>query len=190
MSVAGLIQLYGYPALALGTFLEGETVLFIAGVAASHGQLALSDVIAVATLASLAGDQLYFYLGRWYGDRLLCRFPSLRPRTERVLAYLEHHHVSLILSVRFLYGLRIAGPLALGMSSVPGVRYLCLNALGALVWASLVASLGYGLGHTLGHLFGLLRHDERLLLAMLLIAALLWGWLRRGLRRIGEGGAD
>lgn len=83
-----------------------------------------------------------------------------------------------------LYGYPV---LALGMGSVPGVRYLCLN---ALVWASLVASLGYGLGYTLGHLSGLLRHDERLLLAMLLIAALLWGWLRYGLRRIGEGGAD
>ena len=81
VNVPELIQHYGYLAVAVGTFLEGETVLLLAGAAASRGHLALPTVIGVATLASFAGDQLFFLLGRRHGSRLLARWPSLHART-------------------------------------------------------------------------------------------------------------
>ena len=73
MNIPDLIQSYGYYAVAVGTFLEGETVLLLAGAAASSSHLAMPWVIAVATVASFAGDQLFFYLGRAYGPALLQR---------------------------------------------------------------------------------------------------------------------
>lgn len=176
MSIAELIQHYGYAAVIVGTFLEGETVLLLAGAAASHGHLSLLLVMACAALASFVGDQFFFFIGRRYGSALLDRFTFLRPRIERAKLMIDRYHAPLILSIRFLYGIRIAGPIALGMSDVHWSRFLILNSLGAVVWSMLVAGLGYGAGNVLSHLFMQVDADELWSLAVLLAAAALW-WL-------------
>ncbi|MFZ1201027.1 MAG: hypothetical protein WAO07_12740 [Desulfobacterales bacterium] len=48
MDLKSLIENYGYVAIFIGTFLEGETVLVLAGLAAHQGYLLLSGVIFVA----------------------------------------------------------------------------------------------------------------------------------------------
>ncbi len=176
MDIADLIQNYGYLAVAAGTFLEGETILFMAGAAAYRGHLALPTVMLVGTLASFFGDQLYFYAGRRYGTVLLERFPSMQSRAARAKALLERHHLPLILSIRFLYGLRIAGPFAIGMSGVPWFRFFILNLMGALVWAMVIAGAGYGFGQALAYLLRGFDNDEAWALAALLLSGLLW-WL-------------
>lgn len=176
MTIADLIQSYGYLAVAVGTFLEGETVLILAGAAAGGGHLSMPMVIAVATVASFAGDQLFFHVGRKYGNQLLERFPSLQSRTARARALLERHHTPVILSIRFLYGLRIAGPIAIGMSGVAWPRFLALNLAGAIVWAWAIASVGYWSGHALAYLLGAIDADELWGLALLFLVGVLW-WL-------------
>ena len=176
MNVAEWVQSYGYAAVAAGTFLEGESVLLVAGAAAARGHLALPVVIAIAAFASFLGDQLYFWVGRRYGTALLTRYPSLQPRAARVNGLLERHHLLVILSIRFLYGLRVAGPIALGMSSVSWLQFLLLNGLAALLWALIIASLGYGTGHALVHLLKAVDADELWGLALLLVVGLVW-WL-------------
>ena len=50
-------------AVILGTFLEGETILVLAGLAAHQGYLSLSGIILAAFAGSLCGDQLFFFWG-------------------------------------------------------------------------------------------------------------------------------
>lgn len=176
MTLAEFIQHYGYFAVAVGTFLEGETVLLLAGAAASRGHLSLPIVIVLATLASFAGDQLFFFLGHHYGSRLLERFPSLAAHAARTRALLARHHAPLILSIRFLYGLRVAGPIAIGMSGVAWPRFLALNLLGAIVWACAVAAVGFGSGHALAGLLRAIGADAAWELAALALAVAA-GWL-------------
>ncbi|HDR9125728.1 TPA: DedA family protein [Burkholderia vietnamiensis] len=191
MNIPELIQNYGYAAVAVGTFLEGETVLLLAGAAASRGHLAMPWVIAVATVASFAGDQLFFYLGRAYGPALLQRFPKLGAGTARARVLLERHNTPVILSVRFLYGLRIAGPLTIGMSGVGWLRFFVLNLIGAVVWACAIAALGYGTGQALASVLGTIDADEIWTIGALLAASALAWWLARvraaQVRRLGEG---
>jgi len=179
MDVATAIQSYGYAAVAVGTLLEGESVLLAAGAAASRGYLSLPNVIALATLGGFLGDQTGFAIGRRYGVALLNRLPSLAPRAERVGALLERHHVPLILGVRFMYGLRIAGPIAIGMSGVQWSRFMLLNLLGALIWATLIASIGYGLGAGLRTVLGDFDADEWWLVAAVLLPPVIWLLARR-----------
>ncbi|MEO7104823.1 MAG: DedA family protein [Rhodoferax sp.] len=178
MNISEWVQSYGYVAVAVGTFLEGESVLLIAGAAASRGHLALSLVVAIAALASFLGDQMYFLLGRRYGTALLARYPSLQPRAARVNGLLDRYHLPLILSIRFLYGLRIVGPMAIGMSNVSWPRYLLLNGLGALLWATLIACAGFGASHALIHMLKAVDADELWGLLVLLILGLMWWFLR------------
>jgi membrane protein DedA with SNARE-associated domain len=50
------ISRYGYLAVFLGTFLEGDTTLVLAGFTAHRGYLGLPQVIAAACAGTLAGQ--------------------------------------------------------------------------------------------------------------------------------------
>lgn len=189
MTVAQLIESYGYLAVAVGAFLEGETVVFVAGAAAARGHLWLPAVVAAAAAGGFVGDQFYFLLGRRWGARLLARFAWLRSGTARARALLERHHTPLILSIRFLYGLRIAGPLAFGMSSVAWRRFAALNLIGAVAWALAITGIGYGFAHLLVLALGHVRPEELWLLLVLLAGGVLAGlaaWYRRTARARAE----
>ena len=181
MDIAHLIQTYGYAAVALGSFLEGEAVLLAGSLAAYHGHLALPVVMAIAALASFLGDLPYFFAGRRYGPPVLQRFPSLQCRKARLESLVQRHHVPLVLCLRFLYGMRIAGLLALGMSKMSALRFLLLDFLGALVWSGVVCAAGYGAGGLFRRVFdkGATPGQLTLFAAVLAGTVLLWIACRR-----------
>ena len=148
-TLPGLISDYGYFAVFVGTLLEGEAILMLAAYAAHQDYLSLPLVIVVAFFGATLGDQFFFLLGRRYGTRLLERFPTLRERAARVDRLLLRYHGGVIIGIRFAYGLRIAGPITIGMSTLPASRFFFFNAVGALIWAPLIAGVGYLFGHTM-----------------------------------------
>jgi membrane protein DedA with SNARE-associated domain len=165
MNLQGLVTDYGYAAVFVGTFLEGETILALAGMAAHSGMLSLEWVIALAAVGGTLGDQAYFFIGRRYGDRLLARFPSFQARAERVHRLIERYHAPCIVLVRFMYGLRIAGPIVIGMTRVRAFRFVLFNASGATLWATLVAGAGYLFGEAVEYALDLAGHYQALALA-------------------------
>lgn len=179
-----LVAVYGYAAVLLGTFLEGETVLVIAGFAAHRGYLALPWVMIWAFTGTFFGDQLYFVLGRRYGAVLLGRHPRWQRRVERVRTLLSRYHVPFILSFRFLYGLRTVSPFAIGLSSVSWSRYFLLDAAGAVLWVVTFATVGYGLGEAAQSLLGDLKHYELgIFVAIAMLGAVVWALQVRRRRR-------
>jgi membrane protein DedA with SNARE-associated domain len=141
-----LIREYGYLAILIVTFFEGESIVILAGIAASLGQLTCGGIIACALLGSIGGDQLWYYVGRRWGTRVIASRPSWQRRAEKVYATLKHHETWLMLTFRFYYGLRSVTPFAIGAARVPRLRFLVLNASGAVVWALCFTYAGYFLG--------------------------------------------
>jgi membrane protein DedA with SNARE-associated domain len=175
LSLAELLDSYGYVALVAGTFLEGETVLVLAGFAAHRGYLSLPWVMLAGFAGSFLGDQLYFYLGRRKGEAFLRRRVTWAPKLERVQGLIERHHLLFILGFRFLYGLRTVSPFAIGMSDVPTRRYVVLNLIGAAVWAAAVAYLGYYLGEAAEALLEQVRRYELgIFAAIAALGMILW----------------
>lgn len=185
MSLEALIQTYGYPAVALGTFLEGEVVLLMGGFLAFSGYLSFQGVFIAALVGTLVGDQLYFFLGRRYGNGLLVRRPRWRKRAERVYTLLDRHYIWVVLGARFVYGMRIVTPWVLGMSRVPTLHFLLLNLVGATIWALVIAGAGYFFGATLEWLLGEIRRLELAILAVMALAGL-GVWLFHQWRSRGE----
>jgi membrane protein DedA with SNARE-associated domain len=169
------IASYGYAAVALGTFLEGETILVIAGFLAHRGYLGFPGVIAAAFVGTLAGDQLFFLLGRRGGPPALAKHPKWEGRVDRVRRLLRAHEAAVILGFRFLYGFRTVTPFLLGASGVSPLRFVPLNAAGAAIWALGIGGLGYLLGQTLEILLVDLKRFEVAILGVIAAAgAVLW----------------
>jgi membrane protein DedA with SNARE-associated domain len=177
-----LIETYGYWAVLIGTFLEGETILVLAGFAAHQGYLQLPGVMLAACIGSLAGDQLLFYLGRRHSDFVLRRRPAWKQRFTKVEQKLMRHRNLFLISFRFLYGLRTVTPFMVGMSSVPTLVFVFLNAFSALLWAVAIGSGGYLFGRALELVLGKIKSYEIIVGAGLALAGLLI-WLIHGIRR-------
>lgn len=61
-----LITRWGHLGIAVGTFFEGETVLFMGGALAHKGLLKFPQVVLAAFVGSLLGDQFWFFsAGAW-----------------------------------------------------------------------------------------------------------------------------
>ena len=175
MTLEHAIDSYGYFALVVGTFLEGETILVMGGLAAKLGYLKLPWVIVSAFVGTLCGDQLFFFLGRYRGPWILRRFPAWEGRVDKVHGFLDRHRIPIIIGFRFVYGFRTITPFVLGMSRVPIIQFVALNILGAALWASFIGSLGYAFGEGVELILGDIRHYEKETLAAVLLAGIsLW----------------
>jgi membrane protein DedA with SNARE-associated domain len=178
--ISSFVISYGYLAVFAGTLLEGETILIAAGFAAHGGLLEWPLVVLVATAGGTLGDQLAFMLGRWKGDTLIARFPALARQRPRVHDLLERHATLFILTNRFLYGLRIAGPVLMGSSRVPLLRFAILNVLGAALWALLVTAAGYTFGLAVNAMIDNFKRVEGILLVVILaLGGVVWLWRRK-----------
>ena len=175
MTLEHLIDSYGYLAILIGTFLEGETVLILGGIAAKLGYLKLPWVIVWAFVGTLFGDQLFFFLGRFRGTSFLARHPSWQQRAQKADDILQRHRILIILGFRFLYGLRVVTPFVIGMSRIPVIEFMILNVIGAVIWAILIGTLGYAFGHGLELILGNIKQYEgEILLGIVIAGALLW----------------
>jgi membrane protein DedA with SNARE-associated domain len=172
MDFAQLVAQHGYAVTFAGALIEGETVLALAGLAAHRGYLHFPLLLGLAAMGSFLGDQAYFLIGRRFGKRLLARYPRFKPAVRRVDTLLVRYAGASVIAVRFLYGLRTLGPIAIGMTRLRWRTFVLFNALGAILWSSCWLVIGYLLGEVVQVLLGELRHVEAWLFAGVAGAAL------------------
>jgi membrane protein DedA with SNARE-associated domain len=172
VNFAPLIEQHGYTVTFVGALIEGESVMVLAGLAAHRGYLHLPLLAALAALGSFLGDQVYFLVGRRYGDRLVARFPRLEPGVRHADALLLRYAGTAVIAVRFLYGLRVVGPIAKGMTRLKWRAFVLFNAVGAALWSVWWLSVGYMLGELAGLLLGDVRRIEHWLFLGFATAAL------------------
>lgn len=180
--IGELLNTYGYLAILVITFLEGESIVILAGIAAASGLMSLPLVIVTALAGSFCGDQFYYTIGRRYGTRVLDRWPRLGGKIDWAFRLVRRHETLFILSFRFLYGVRNVSPFVIAMAGVPRLRFMALNLIAATIWAMAFGFGGYYFGHALQKLLG----DNHLwALAILAAVAAIAGlvhWLRKRAR--------
>jgi membrane protein DedA with SNARE-associated domain len=179
MTLPEFVSTYGYAAVLAGALLEGESVLLLAGFAAHQGLLSLHWVVLIAFAGGTVGDQVFFWIGRRWGTRLLEHFPRVQARVGQVGVLLRRWDASLVFAIRFMYGLRIAGPIAMGALGFAPRRFALFNALGAAVWAVVITGAGYLLGRTVDRVLREFEgYEGRVLWGALLIVVLFVGVTR------------
>lgn len=137
---------YGYLALLVGTFLEGETAILVASSLIHKGIFELHYTVFVAFSGSFISDWIYYLVGRINGKYFIERKPKLKKLVDPVTNLFNRYQLQVLLSYRFLYGFRIIIPVVIGMSGLPPLRYLFFTIVSGLFWAFVVATLGYTVG--------------------------------------------
>ncbi len=133
-------------AIALGAAFEGQTAVIAGGVIARQQILSPAVVVLAAALGSGIVDYMLFVLGRSFRHTRWVKKVSAKPAFDRALGLIERHPTGFILSFRFLFGLRAAGPVAVGVSTVSTRKFAILNAVAAGIWAGAFVALGYAFG--------------------------------------------
>lgn len=157
---SGLVNQYGLVALGLLILLEsaglplpGETMLLLAAAAAAQGVLPIGAVIAVAASAAIIGDSVGYWIGRRYGLALLTRYGRWLRITpahlDRAQAFFQRHGPKTVFLGRFVAMLRVLSAVLAGVSRMPYRVFLAYNALGGIVWATVIGFLGFQFGNQL-----------------------------------------
>lgn len=177
MDVKELLVTYGPLVVLIWTFFEGETVLLVAGFLAQQGYMSLELAMLAAFVGSLSGDQLYFWIGRRFGQQILEWRPNWRARIDRALRLLVRHQNLFILSFRFVYVVRNVASFSIGLAGVSARRFTILNSIAAALWALSFGLGGYFFGKTYERFIGRVQELEGYMVGtvvVLLCAFLLW----------------
>jgi len=156
-----LAIIFAETGLLVGLAFPGDSLLFIAGVAASGsgaailGGASLNPValFIAAPIAAIVGSQVGYLFGAKYGRRLFNRPDGRFFNQSRVAAtekWLTKYGTgrALVLA-RFIPFVRtLINPLA-GIIGIPMKKFFFWNVLGALIWTQLILGLGYILGEKL-----------------------------------------
>jgi membrane-associated protein len=158
-SIFSVASNLGYPALILlvmaesgGVPLLGETALLTAGVLASSGKLSIELVIICAAGAAIVGDNIGYVIGRVGGLYLLTRpGPFLKSR-QNVLRvgepFFAKHGPKAVFFGRFILGLRTWAAWLAGATKMEWRLFAAWNALGGIIWATLIGLLAYYVGRS------------------------------------------
>jgi membrane-associated protein len=166
MSPEALIQAFGLfgvfvilfaeTGLLLGFFLPGDSLLFLAGVAASSAALGaagtslpLPALLIGAPISAIVGAQLGHYLGATVGRRIFGK-PGRQDGLRRAEEYFRKFGpAKAIILGRYVGVVRtFINPFA-GTVGVPAKKFFLLNVVGALLWTDGIILIGYLVGDAL-----------------------------------------
>ena len=166
-----LLKEYGYIILFVWSIAEGEAGLIMAGVLSHTGDMSLYLSIFVAALGGFAGDQIYFYIGRYNKNYIHKNLKSQRRKFALAHLLLKKYGWPIIFAQRFLYGLRTVIPISIGLTRYNAKSYAFINFVSGFVWASLTILPSYIYGEEILELFKWAKEHFYFALPFALISA-------------------
>jgi membrane protein DedA with SNARE-associated domain len=150
---------YGYWVVFFGVMLEnagvpvpGETILLAAGFFAAQGHFHLWEVMAIAAVGAMLGDNAGYFIGREVGRGTLERYGKYAGLTHGRLAHMDRffhaHGNKTILVARFITGLRVFAALLAGSARMQWRTFALYNMLGALLWSLVITLVGFFFGRS------------------------------------------
>ena len=162
-----LVERYGLIAVFAGCVAEGESAAILGGFFAHQHVFLPWQAWLAAFLGAFTGDTFFFVLGRSFAENPHVIRLRKRPGFSHAYRLVRSHPNLFVLCNRYIYGMRLVGGIASGLSGISPLRFVTLNGISSAVWASLFVSLGYLFGLGAERVAGrALLHHQRLLVAL------------------------
>lgn len=167
---------YGYALIFVAAGVEGDATLLAGSFLAQRGYFNPFLVGLTAAAGTIAANQVYYWLGRRSGHAT----PAVAKKVlETAGAWLSNRGVWVAFVSRFAYGLRIAIPLACGVTRMPPARFAIFDAAGAILWAAVVGTFGTAISHLLERAIEDLYLYERYVVVIVVVLGIaLLAWYR------------
>jgi membrane-associated protein len=183
--VLAALLVYGLPVLfgvilicSVGIPFPISLMLVAAGSFVEQGDMKLWQVVVVASVAAVLGDQLAYGLSRWGGRRVVNRLS----RKIGVEANIKHAEVltkrwsgaGIFLSRWLITALGPWVNVASGIAAYPWRRFLFWDVLGEVLWVSLYVGIGYAFSNRVQAIAEILGNLSWVVVG--LIVTLILGW--------------
>ena len=140
--------------LVVMPFLPGDSLLFVAGslAAGANAQLSLPLLFILLFAAAVLGDNLNYWIGRFFGPRIVKwktfgRDLVQQKHLDRTHGYFEKYGVKTIIIERFVPIVRTICPFVAGIGAMDYRRkFLPFDILGGALWIGTMLVAGYVIG--------------------------------------------
>ena len=137
---------YGYIAIIMGTFLEGETTVLLGGIFSKLNYMELHRVILWAFAGTLLGDCTFFFLGKSVGRNMINKFEFLHSKIPLANRIIKRYGNFILFLVRFFVGIRGIILILLGCTDISKRTFLLYSTLSALLWSVAISLIGFLFG--------------------------------------------
>ncbi|HWP20678.1 MAG TPA: DedA family protein [Burkholderiaceae bacterium] len=136
--------------LVVMPFLPGDSLLFVVGTLCGAELMSLPVAMVLLLVAAVAGDQLNYSIGRYFGPKVFrweqSRFFN-RAAFDQAHAFYERYGGITIVLARFMPFLRTFAPFVAGVAEMNRARFTFYNVLGAVIWVCGLTLAGYLFGN-------------------------------------------
>lgn len=159
--------------LIITPFLPGDSLLFAAGALAAHSQHALDIHLLFFLLvtASVAGNGLNYFIGKWLGHAVFRNEKSLifkKKHLEKAHQFYERYGGKTIVIARFIPIIRTFAPFIAGIGYMTYRQFFIYSLIGALLWSGLLL---YG-SYQFGNIPIVQQHFSLVIIALIMLSIL------------------
>ncbi len=131
-------------------FLPGDSLLFVAGAIAAVGGMSLPALMALLSVAAIAGDAVNYSAGKWVGHKVFAWENSRwfnKDAFNKTHAFYEKHGPITIVVGRFLPFVRTFTPFVAGVGRMTYPKFAFYNVIGGLIWVCGLTGIGFLVGN-------------------------------------------
>jgi len=136
--------------LVVTPFLPGDSLLFVLGAMSAVGDLQLTTLILLLSLAAISGNMLNYSIGVFLSNRVINNqaIPFVKQSyIKRTHEFFEKYGAKTIVLTRFVPIIRTFAPFMAGVGSMPYVQFTIYNIVGGTAWVLVGTLCGFFFGN-------------------------------------------
>ena len=153
-------------------FLPGDSLLFVVGALCGLGLMELSIAIPLLIVAAVAGDQMNYTIGRYFGPKVWqwehSRFFNKRAFHQAHDFYEKYGGITIV-AARFMPFVRTFAPFVAGVAQMTRSKFTFYDVTGGALWVGSLVTAGY----LFGNVPWVQTHLSKIIWAMILLPGVL-----------------
>ncbi|MDD2656029.1 MAG: DedA family protein [Patescibacteria group bacterium] len=156
--------------IGVGLFIPGSTAILLIAATTSQTHLEPGDLIFFTTLGAIIGDNINYYLGRKFGNKIFAKgFWFIKEsHITKAKTFIEVHGSKSIFLARFIPSMKEFAPFIAGTLKMKRLQFTIWNILGAIGWSILLVLPAYFFGQSLPNIEKWIFRTEFFLLILIL----------------------